>query len=130
MKHFWYFTYRLLRINERLIHPGVIFLDDFTFKGLNLKFRDICGNMDKDGRRLAEITYEGDIPPEEIEQIVGEALAPYSYHKKTIEKAIDFVKYALETEDVLLDEEGRIQTPPRKPPENFKGFPPDKKSEQ
>jgi hypothetical protein len=95
-----YFTFRYLVIGREFYTPQYVF--DNVFTGLPFTYRYICGNPSKDGRHLAMVEYNGDIPESEIRNLLKEALAPYAYHEKTPEKVIEFVKYITGLDDTRV----------------------------
>ena len=103
-----YFTFRYLVLGQYIYNPQYVFDNNFT--GLPFVYKYICGDINKDGRHLGMVEYNGDIPEEEIRNLLREALASFAYHEKTPEKALEFARYItnLPEDKVYLDENGYI----------------------
>ena len=103
-----YFTFRTLKIAGNLYSPQEVFLPSHnTFQGLDITWKEVCSNLKVDGRHLAYFEYDDSLITEDI---IFEALIPYSAHAKTYESALDFAKYVTGN-DTLTMVNGKIKFP-------------------
>lgn len=84
-----YFTFRPMYLGNTISTPGNVFARGFA--GMNIAYTAVAGDNSKDGRYLGMWEYTGDIPESEVEGVVAEALASYSYHQKTDVSATAFL---------------------------------------
>lgn len=99
----------MLNLGGSFYNPNYVF-DSNSFKGLDISYKYICGDPSKDGRHLGMVEYNGQIAEEEIKNLIKEALAPFSYHEKTLISAREFAKYItnLSDSEVYYDENGYL----------------------
>jgi len=95
-----YFTYRNLFIDGKSIsiQEGT----KHTFNGLGCSITTLLGDNSRDSRYLACYEYNGSLSDSEIEGVISEALAIFSYHKKTELKALEFAKYITGDDNLTL----------------------------